>query len=710
MLLIGIESESKMQSATTLTTAAQSSTNGVAKPDFAALPIGEESFAAIRNGGKIYVDKTELIATLTAQGSPIFMARPHRFGKSLLCSTLADLFAHGTKNFKGLAIEKLWHEPRYPVLSISFANCTETNNNASFASAMYNLICNSFNGPEVRQHLQEAAIDLADCERRSNSDALQLLSLVLTQYHFNTGKQFVVIIDDFDRMLDLALNDEELFESRVDWLSCLLNVILDAYSSGGVRFFFFTGVTRYRLAYDCNNFRDLTYSAQYSSLFGYTEEELQQYFGPFIAYGAQVAGMSPDEYLRRLRYEYGGYCFSDAQGTARLYHPQSIVESFAALGRDQANTESDCSHDNSANYTDTTFLSDLFQSQLQHTRNKGYTADLLGLIGTDLTTSFLLPASRLTQPRNPYNANEVQDILTEMRVALTKAGYYTVNALSPKDFIALSRDFQSALMHGDNLLFVSVPNHEAAQYLQNDFWPKVSSMLTDKLKPLLVSTSSTFQLLIDGVYSGDPNKVITGINQLFSLLSVRGKAFTQESTLRGILAFLLRFDQSVMEALPVFHALPDPSQTEFVFCPPYKSDTETQEVVPFAADDSDDTDDAKDTDNQVLEVSEEKLSPHGYADIFVATARMNLVFELKLDKSTAKDQKAVEASYDKKLNEALEQIKTRRYYDQFPVRDTWCYAVVFSNKTLRAERLAVFKHTTNGSNSEVRKADPLPPL
>ena len=73
-----------------------------AKPDFAALPVAEEDFVELRNLGKIYVDKTDLIYKLAANTFPIFMARPRRFGKSLLCSTLADLFANGTENFKGL--------------------------------------------------------------------------------------------------------------------------------------------------------------------------------------------------------------------------------------------------------------------------------------------------------------------------------------------------------------------------------------------------------------------------------------------------------------------------------------------------------------------------------------------------------------------------------------------------------------------------------
>ena len=50
-------------------------------------PIGIQSFEKIRNGGYVYVDKTDLVYKL-AGGSIFFLSRPCRFGKSLLISTL----------------------------------------------------------------------------------------------------------------------------------------------------------------------------------------------------------------------------------------------------------------------------------------------------------------------------------------------------------------------------------------------------------------------------------------------------------------------------------------------------------------------------------------------------------------------------------------------------------------------------------------------
>ena len=50
-------------------------------------PIGIQSFKEIREGGYVYVDKTGIAYHLTQDYKYVFLARPRRFGKSLLLST-----------------------------------------------------------------------------------------------------------------------------------------------------------------------------------------------------------------------------------------------------------------------------------------------------------------------------------------------------------------------------------------------------------------------------------------------------------------------------------------------------------------------------------------------------------------------------------------------------------------------------------------------
>lgn len=84
------------------------------------------SFAAIRKGGFVYVDKTALLKPLAdgSIGKQFFVARPRRFGKSLAISTLQCLFEGRRDLFRGLAIEADWDWTKsWPVLHLDMGSC-----------------------------------------------------------------------------------------------------------------------------------------------------------------------------------------------------------------------------------------------------------------------------------------------------------------------------------------------------------------------------------------------------------------------------------------------------------------------------------------------------------------------------------------------------------------------------------------------------------
>ena len=66
------------------------------------LPLGKSSFEKLRQLGQIYVDKTEKVYSLACRNGKYFLARPRRFGKSLLISTFESLFKFGLRDFRGL--------------------------------------------------------------------------------------------------------------------------------------------------------------------------------------------------------------------------------------------------------------------------------------------------------------------------------------------------------------------------------------------------------------------------------------------------------------------------------------------------------------------------------------------------------------------------------------------------------------------------------
>jgi Predicted AAA-ATPase len=86
------------------------------------LPIGLQNLREMRTQNYVYVDKTAHVARLAEQGKYYFLARPRRFGKSLLVDTLAEAFAGSRDLFAGLYLENHWDWSRtYPVLRFDFS-------------------------------------------------------------------------------------------------------------------------------------------------------------------------------------------------------------------------------------------------------------------------------------------------------------------------------------------------------------------------------------------------------------------------------------------------------------------------------------------------------------------------------------------------------------------------------------------------------------
>lgn len=79
-------------------------------------PIDSAVFEGIRESGKVYIDKTEMLYDLVSHYKYIFLARPRRFGKSLMCYTLKYYYQGKMHLFEGLKMaeyEKDWY--KYPV-------------------------------------------------------------------------------------------------------------------------------------------------------------------------------------------------------------------------------------------------------------------------------------------------------------------------------------------------------------------------------------------------------------------------------------------------------------------------------------------------------------------------------------------------------------------------------------------------------------------
>ena len=86
------------------------------------------TFRDIIESGFLYVDKTRYLYELVRYNKGIyFLSRPRRFGKSLMISTLEEIFEGNKELFRGLWLyESDYQWQSYPVIRIDFSRMQVT--------------------------------------------------------------------------------------------------------------------------------------------------------------------------------------------------------------------------------------------------------------------------------------------------------------------------------------------------------------------------------------------------------------------------------------------------------------------------------------------------------------------------------------------------------------------------------------------------------
>lgn len=280
------------------------------------LPIGIQTFEKLREGAFLYVDKTAMIYRLARTSTPYFLSRPRRFGKSLLISTFEAYFQGRKDLFEGLAIEKLeteWIE--YPVLHLDLnAKKYETPDDLN---AMLN------------QYLEKWE-QIYGCEKQNRSSE-ERFAYMIEQAYLQTGKQVVVLIDEYDKPLLQTLLNEELLDEYRRMLKAFYGVLKS--SDRYLRFVFLTGVTKFAqvsVFSDLNQLNDISMDYAYNALCGITKEELVSNFIPEIKNLSEFLGLTFEETFGRLEKQYDGYHFCE-DTTVGLFNPFSVLNALQKL-------------------------------------------------------------------------------------------------------------------------------------------------------------------------------------------------------------------------------------------------------------------------------------------------------------------------------------------------------------------------------------------
>ncbi|MDS4058214.1 MAG: AAA family ATPase [Candidatus Contendobacter sp.] len=262
------------------------------------LPIGIQTFREIREEGYYYVDKTPLVARLADEGKYYFLARPRRFGKSLLVSTLAAAFAGERELFAGLHLEDHWDwNRRHPVIVLDFGEGILGDVDSLAAS--------------VAVQLEECAAAHGVTLPANPYIHLRLHGLIRA-LHAATGERVVVLVDEYDKpILDHLHQPERALELR-EGLRNLYSVLKS--QDARLRFVLLTGVSKFSkvsLFSGLNNLEDLTLDQRFATVCGYTQAELE---GTFAAW---LEGVD----LAELRQWYNGYNFLGES----VYNPFDIL-------------------------------------------------------------------------------------------------------------------------------------------------------------------------------------------------------------------------------------------------------------------------------------------------------------------------------------------------------------------------------------------------
>ncbi len=276
-------------------------------------PVGVQSFSEIREGGYVYVDKTAYVHRLISENKYYFLSRPRRFGKSLLLSTIEAYYQGRRDLFKGLAIDSLtedW-EP-HPILHLDL-NIGDYNTHQDLLDAL---------GYNMAKWEKQYSL-----EKNITTPGLRLGDII-SGLHEKTGKKVVILVDEYDKPMLGAIDDEELADKFRDTLKAFYGVLksMDQH----IEFAMLTGVARFSklsIFSDLNNLRDISFVPKFSGICGITADELSSCFTDGIQCLAKRYGKSTEEIRLELKRRYDGYHF--AENLLDIYNPFSLVNVFA---------------------------------------------------------------------------------------------------------------------------------------------------------------------------------------------------------------------------------------------------------------------------------------------------------------------------------------------------------------------------------------------
>jgi hypothetical protein len=288
------------------------------------LALSNHTFADIIDDNLLYADKTKYIYNLLkSEDKSFFLSRPRCFGKSLLLSTLKELFTGDRRRFEGLWIgQSDYAFPRYPVICMSLA-----------VSAPSAAVLESNLSSEMRC---SARFDYdLELEKEPPDMCLNHLIRALSD---KTGARVAVLICESDAPVTRNFCDLRIAEANAEVIRRFLATLKDVDVADRLAFTLVTGITRYALSSldsGPNHLVDISLDPMYGGICGFTLDEFEALFADrlegTLASLVKTGRMSPSDTIEDLAAMiirwYGGYNWG---GETRVLNPYSILNFFHA--------------------------------------------------------------------------------------------------------------------------------------------------------------------------------------------------------------------------------------------------------------------------------------------------------------------------------------------------------------------------------------------
>ena len=290
-------------------------------------PVGVDvaRFEDIRASDFVYVDKTAHLFALAEKCGHKFLLRPRKFGKTLALTTLAAMFDTDVER-KCALFDGTWlaqHQAEWlaapaqqaTVLHFDFGRVKA----GDFEASLLN---------QLREVSDAHGISLANVYGDDVPATIARMVCAVPNP--------VVLVDEYDKPIVnvLEANGGRANKLAQDNLE-IMRGLFDTLKGSSLRFSFVTGVSKFALSglfSGTNHYHDISLSESFSSMCGYTKQEVRDNFAEHAELVRVKNGMaSVGEVLERAFKQYNGYSWTDTRDEATVCNPFSIGMLFHKL-------------------------------------------------------------------------------------------------------------------------------------------------------------------------------------------------------------------------------------------------------------------------------------------------------------------------------------------------------------------------------------------